>query len=571
MPALEETHDQDRSHPIDLPAGPALKRPIVWAGTLSALLHLLLFSVLGLPSFHSSVPSPVPEMWLRLEAAAQGATARDAASPVEPPAAPAGRTPEELLTAAASARPVATQSRPRMPAPTAEPAEAATASESSAPAPADDSVATATASTGPAHADAPAGESPLLTTESVSDRTVPVPAEAASAPPPGIVISSGQESMLSRWVVQAVQHLQEANLTQARLSLQHRGHRYTARLERHPAADAMGIDRVSVEITTEEDGKLLHTLLQLKRLAFSHFTQFVDDWDPADQLHADAIEGRFHSNSELQLLYDRFVPRVAGKLTTAAVRVNVENGGSRALREIFRGGIETRTPRIALPAASPSFAPAPGTSVQSFARGTRVNFYPDGSYGWREMGSSGPEQRQQMSAPHYIVAAAGITLTVRGTVRGTVVVYSPERIVIEGSLRYAHDPNSDPDAGDYLALISNRDVEIGPRNLTGPGDLEVQAAIYARRRFVVSDYESPDGKTTCPCAATLLIRGSLAAGSLSPTEPRYATHYAFDQRFEQVRPPGFPVTDRYEVESWDPEWREAEADSPEAPAAPALQ
>jgi hypothetical protein len=66
---------------------------------------------------------------------------------------------------------------------------------------------------------------------------------------------------------------------------------------------------------------------------------------------------------------------------------------------------------------------------------------------------------------------------------------------------------------------------------------------------VVTDQEAPR-------AGTLLIYGSLTAGSLSATEPRYATHYQFDPRFEQERPPGFPMTDRYEVESWDPEWQE---------------
>jgi hypothetical protein len=105
--------------------------------------------------------------------------------------------------------------------------------------------------------------------------------------------------------------------------------------------------------------------------------------------------------------------------------------------------------------------------------------------------------------------------------------------------------------------------------VTGPGDLEIQAAIYAKRRFIVSDYQAAGGPTACPCAATLSIRGSLTAGMLSPTEPRYATHYAFDRRFEQVRPPGFPVTNRYEVETWDAQWREAEADPPgDAAAAP---
>ncbi|TLY49034.1 MAG: hypothetical protein E6K50_10745 [Gammaproteobacteria bacterium] len=86
--------------------------------------------------------------------------------------------------------------------------------------------------------------------------------------------------------------------------------------------------------------------------------------------------------------------------------------------------------------------------------------------------------------------------------------------------------------------------------MTGPGDLEIQAAVYARRRFVVTDYDAPR-------EGTLLIYGSLTAGSLSATEPRYATRYEFDKRFEYERPPGFPMTDRYEIESWDTQWREA--------------
>src|SRR5262249_17129318 len=149
----------------------------------------------------------------------------------------------------------------------------------------------------------------------------------------------------------------------------------------------------------------------------------------------------------------------------------------------------------------------PEANVRSFARATRVTFYPDGSYGWREMGSNTPEQRLTMSAPHYIVASPGTTVSVHGTVKGTVVVYSPERIVIEGSLVYAHDPRSDPDAGDYVGLISNKDIEIAPPGLTGPGDVEIDAAIYARRRFVVSDYDAAGGHGGCPCAATLVIHG----------------------------------------------------------------
>src|SRR5207302_691727 len=123
------------------------------------------------------------------------------------------------------------------------------------------------------------------------------------------------------------------------------------------------------------------------------------------------------------------------------------------------------------------------SKMRTFERSARVTFYSDGSYGSRELGSTTAEERQTMSAPHYIVAGRGATLAVHGTVKGAVVVYSPERIVIEGNLVYAH-------------------------------------------------------------------------------EPRYATRYEFDERFERVRPPGFPVTNRYEVDTWDPEWREAEDDRP---------
>jgi hypothetical protein len=158
-----------------------------------------------------------------------------------------------------------------------------------------------------------------------------------------------------------------------------------------------------------------------------------------------------------------------------------------------------------------------------------------------------------MSVPTWIVGGRHTTVYVHGTVCGKVLVYSPERIVIEGSLIYAHDPRSTPDANDYLGLLSGKDVEIARPDVTGPGDLAIDAAVYARRRFVVSDEDAPPN-------GTLSIYGSVTAGSLSATEPRYVTKYEFDRRFEQLRPPGFPVTNRYEIEAWDAAWRQVDDD-----------
>jgi len=138
---------------------------------------------------------------------------------------------------------------------------------------------------------------------------------------------------------------------------------------------------------------------------------------------------------------------------------------------------------------------------------------------------------------------------VRGTVNGTVLVYAPAHIVIEDDLRYADDPRQ-PGATDYLGLVAERTVEIAAPEITGPGDLEVQASIYARRQFAVRGYRArPSG--------TLRIYGSVAAGSVTATEPRFATQIEFDQRLASMRAPGFPQSDRYELESWSGEWRGA--------------
>ena len=138
-------------------------------------------------------------------------------------------------------------------------------------------------------------------------------------------------------------------------------------------------------------------------------------------------------------------------------------------------------------------------------------------------------------------------LYLSGVVRGKVLVFSPHRIVITGSLTYAEDPLSSPAAGDYLGLVCDGTIEVAHPDVTGPGDLEIHAAIYAKRRFAVSGYRLRH-------RALLTIHGSLTAGTLSATEPRFATRIRFDRRLEDTRPPGFPLSDRYEFEAWDGEW-----------------
>jgi hypothetical protein len=384
-------------------------------------------------------------------------------------------------------------------------------------------------------------------------------ADTAQPEPQEVAIPTSQQAVLARKVIQWAQGMQDTDRTDAHLSWQDEGRQYTAVLNRRPAADNTGIERVLVEISTEEQGKRLRTEVQMKRLAFSHFTQLVDHWDTDIQFHDDEIAGRFHSNSQILVGYDRSVaPRFLGKVTTAAARGFAIGSSSGRLprNEIFRAGLETRTGRIVLPAKFLPFASDQGlknAQVQSFTRDTRITFYADGSYGWQSLGADAPEERQAVSAAQaYIAGGPKTSLFVRGVVKGTVLVYSPDRIIVEGDLLYAHDPRSTPDSNDYLGLVSDKYIEIARPSVTGRGNLEIDAAIYARRRFIVTD-EAAGGN------GTLSIYGSLTAGSLSATEPRYATKLRFDPRFEELRPPGFPMTNRYEVESWDAQWKADES------------
>ena len=345
----------------------------------------------------------------------------------------------------------------------------------------------------------------------------------------------------------------DAQVTGGEVSWQQDGQEYTARFSELPADNDMALDRVLVEVSTEIDGERLTTQMSMKRLAFSHYAQFVNRWDKDVQIHDDELDGRFHANSAINLTTSRDArPQFHGKVTTAARRINFDSGRGRARRdEMFLGGLQTGVRSIHLPK---NFVPLPHTAtirddqLQEFDEDTRITFHADGSYTWVAHKDGLFERRGHLRAPaSYLIATNKAKLYVRGTVKGKVLVYSPERIVIAGNLVYAGDPAQRSTGNDYLGLVSARTVEVGGPKTTGPGDLHIDAAIYAKRRFSVARYRARNG-------GTLEIFGSLTAGTISATEPRFAAKIRFDPRLEAARPPEFPVTDRYEVESWDAAW-----------------
>jgi len=205
-------------------------------------------------------------------------------------------------------------------------------------------------------------------------------------------------------------------------------------------------------------------------------------------------------------------PRFFGKVTTAAQKVTYDNFSPRRNQDVFQGGFETKTDRVTLPRDMPDVVNG-GERLdrRTFTEDTRIMFNADGSYGWRLANGSGANQFSPPSEhPQYLIADKGVKLYVRGTVRGVFTVYSPSDIEIEDDIVYLKDPRQTVISRDFLALIAGRDIKISPTEVTGPGDLTVHAALFARQRFYVEGIEH--GKS-----ATLFIYGSLTARSPPPS------------------------------------------------------
>ena len=401
----------------------------------------------------------------------------------------------------------------------------------------------------------------VVTTTAESPVQVPVIAEPEPEGTPD-VIPKPEQAMLSRNMQHVALELLDTNTTAKTISWQEKGQQYSARVMRQPAPDSTGLEQVIAEVTTSKDGKRMKTRLSLKRLAFSHFTQLVNNWDPNIMLHDDVIDGRFHSNSEISVsAMDGVKPKFFGKVTTAAQKVTFNSFNTRRNLDVFQGGFETKTDRVTLPRDMPDVVNGGTgeTTRRSFVDDTRIIFNADGSYVWRLANGEGSMQRSEPSEqPQYLIGEKGAKLYVRGTVRGIFTVYSPSDIEIEDDLVYLKDPRQTVISRDFLALISGRDIKVAPCSVTGPGDLNVHAALFARRRFLTEEIDHAD-------AATMFIYGSLTAGTITATEPRYATKLDYDKRFEYLRPASFPMTRRYEVDSWDQDWEQVEGSENDQP------
>lgn len=367
---------------------------------------------------------------------------------------------------------------------------------------------------------------------------------------------TGERAMLrervERWLENPAQLLNQDEP----LRWEHDGRQYQASVRHSPAESATDLDRAVVEISTEHAGQRVFSRTQLQRRSFSHYAQFVNHWDPDVLLSQDSITGRFHANTAINISTGRgTAPLFQGPVSIAT---SMRQARSLLAAGVFAGGLETEVGQIHLPTVAMPLAGAEARAdipkqqrpaPHYFDKSAWITFYASGEYSW-QYSADGPMEGRRPTTGNtvYLFGNDGATLSVEGQLAGHVIVYSPHRISITGHLRYANDPKGSTASPDLLSLISDHTIQIETQRFTGPGDLHVQAAIYAGRRFSVRQFRTRNN-------GILYIYGSVVAGSMSATEPRYATNIEFDQRLESIRAPGFPMTDRYALESQDEHWR----------------
>lgn len=372
--------------------------------------------------------------------------------------------------------------------------------------------------------------------------------------PAKISMSTRQRKILLKKVQKMANKMHQLDWADSVLVWKDKGQLYNVKVRQQPAKTTTDLAEVSLEVTTQQDGHTLTTQMRMRRLAFSNFAQFVDYWDPYVAVHNDELEGRFHTNTVFNVSSLNGVrPKFHGKVTTAAYEVRHRDSFPFFDHEsVFIGGIETgvreiRLPRNFLIFSTDSMVTNP--HVHILTEDTWIVFNRDGTYSWRTASAPASKNRKiRPDEPFFIIGPKKTDLHIKGVVKGKVLVYSAGKIIIDDDLLYARHPEISFLSNDYLGLVCEKDIEIAHPSVAGPGDLQIFAAIYAKRRFRVRHLRG-DGE------ATLYIYGSLTAGTLSATEPRYATRVRFDKRLETRRPPNFPMTNRYEMIQWDGRWK----------------
>ena len=165
-------------------------------------------------------------------------------------------------------------------------------------------------------------------------------------------------------------------------------------------------------------------------------------------------------------------------------------------------------------------------------------------------------------APNGVIYVNKGNVFIQGTLNGRLSVVAANngtagagQVHITDDVKYNKNPLIDPTSTDMLGLIAEGYVQVDYNPSTG--DLDLHASIYSQQDGLVieryADYPSARnmnliggviGQRVLPTAKYVWVGNNLV-----PTNG-YSYVHRFDERFNKVVPPFFPLTDKYRVVAW---------------------
>ena len=257
----------------------------------------------------------------------------------------------------------------------------------------------------------------------------------------------------------------------------------------------------------------------------------------------DHLDGPVHTNGQWNLagrpIFDGLVTSVANSLNNAP-----------GAAPVFNGGLTLGVPSIPLPAAisDTDLANAAGTTYRG---NTQITLLADGTM---RVTNAVAGLNNAVTAPpgNGVLYVDEGNVTLSGTLRGQMTIATNQDIRVTGNLLYARDPR-DPvtPSPDLLGIVAGRDVVV---DSTAPNNIQIDATMMALNGSFWAENWNSGLRGTMTVYGGIIekyegITGILGKGGLLVAG--YHQIYSYDRRLQNLIPPLFPITGKYNPLGWE--------------------
>lgn len=254
----------------------------------------------------------------------------------------------------------------------------------------------------------------------------------------------------------------------------------------------------------------------------------------------DRLDGPVHSNGQFNM-YGR--PEFYGPVSSARDSLNLWGGGPPTTDPQFHDGLTLGTDPLPLPGYLPGEIANAAEGDGTLYRGITAVYLEGGSLlVWNP--SSGGWRRRPIPPKGVLHVRGGDLWLLGGTLDGQLTVSTERNVRVFGSVRYADNPDEDPESDDLLGILAGRNVQISP---SAPYNVHLDASILAlNSSFGVEAWYRGLPRGTLSVRGGIIQRNRGPVGTFNSVTGRqmsgYRKAYRYDERLRTMVPPYFLLT-----------------------------